>query len=211
MTRNLVPVALLLELKDRYTSESFLWDASQNRQAMLDFAVTYCRESSMNVVHARTLAGEMARQVGAWSVRKQASQNGAVGAAAPPPAARDLHTISLDCWVDTHQLQDSFLWDLNDDQASPEAFARQMASDLGLDGRAAVTIAIAIHRQLAAVRHSRGRGSRASEHAPPLWKSADQAAESGPRLVELDQATRLEREREVQGKGRAPFREGASS
>lgn len=181
MGSDLVPITLLLELKDRYSSDTFLWDARQGAAAMLEFAAGYCRDSAMNQVHAQTLAAEMQRQAEAWTARSLAARDGDGGGGGGPAEAvagrdgagrpRSLCVISLDCWVGTHQLQDSFLWDLGDASASPEGFACQMAQELGLDGRAGLAIAIAIRRQLAA--HTQGRAKQARTHSaahiPSLW------------------------------------------
>lgn len=61
----------------------------------------------------------------------------------------EVYGISLDLRLNDITLQDQFLWDASNVNNSPEAFARQMVTDLGLPAEFVTAIAFSIREQVA--------------------------------------------------------------
>jgi hypothetical protein len=61
----------------------------------------------------------------------------------------EVYGISLDLRLNDITLQDQFLWDASNANNSPESFARQMVTDLGLPAEFVTAIAFSIREQIA--------------------------------------------------------------
>jgi hypothetical protein len=85
----------------------------------------------------------------------------------------EVYGISLDLRLNDITLQDQFLWDASNANNSPESFARQMVTDLGLPAEFVTAIAFSIREQIA---ESRGE----------LWQIQQKLSNDDPGLYLMD-------------------------
>jgi hypothetical protein len=85
----------------------------------------------------------------------------------------EIYGISLDLRLNDITLQDQFLWDASNVNNSPESFARQMVTDLGLPAEFVTAVAFSIREQIA---ESRGE----------LWQIQQKLSNDDPGLYLMD-------------------------
>jgi hypothetical protein len=85
----------------------------------------------------------------------------------------EVYGISLDLRLNDITLQDQFLWDASNINNSPESFARQMVTDLGLPAEFVTAIAFSIREQIA-------------ESRAELWQIQQKLSSDDPGLYLMD-------------------------
>eukprot|EP00117_Sycon_ciliatum_P028550 scpid61358/ scgid22922/ SWI/SNF-related matrix-associated actin-dependent regulator of chromatin subfamily B member 1 len=134
----LVPIRLDLEIENHKLRDTFLWNKNESMITPEQFAELLCDDME--------LPSPLFVQPIANAIRGQVEQHPGDLVAMDEEDRRV--PIKLNIHVGNISLVDQFEWDLSCPHNSPEEFARQLCSDLGLGGEFVSTIAYSIRGQI---------------------------------------------------------------
>ncbi|KAI9594469.1 hypothetical protein BDF19DRAFT_444922 [Syncephalis fuscata] len=147
----LVPVRVDIDQDNFKIRDCFLWNLNEELQTPERFAEIFCDDIDLPAVqYAHTIAAMIRGQLQEYEQVEEAALEDEEARVA----------ITLDLQVGQLYLRDRFEWDLQSD-TPPEAFARQLAADLGIGGEFLPLIAYSIREQLYRYRRDRLYGSGA--------------------------------------------------
>ncbi|KAI8615284.1 hypothetical protein BC830DRAFT_1123401 [Chytriomyces sp. MP71] len=139
----LVPIRLDLEVDGMKLKDSFVWNVKERLVTFKKFAEFLCEDLDIPYsLYGAGIEESMKTQVADF----MATMGGEV------PFDEDTRiVINLDILFNQYHLVDRFEWDLSS-PLTPEAFALQLAQDLGLGSEFPPLVAHAIHEQIARVK-----------------------------------------------------------
>eukprot|EP00243_Klebsormidium_subtile_P001376 TRINITY_DN12378_c0_g1_i2.p1 TRINITY_DN12378_c0_g1~~TRINITY_DN12378_c0_g1_i2.p1 ORF type:complete len:255 (+),score=62.69 TRINITY_DN12378_c0_g1_i2:415-1179(+) len=140
-SENLVPIRIDIEVDGRRLKDAFSWHADEPDSTIQPFAKRLVKEAGLPSVFTHPVAQSIQAQLAEF--RSYEAQ--------PAPAAgvEKIRQIKLEVRVNNTYIEDQFLWDLNNYDSDPEAFAESLARDLEIDDpEVAPAIALAIREQL---------------------------------------------------------------
>ena len=134
-TSELVPMRIDIELEGRRLREFITWETKEPNFTPHTFAEVLCEEQKL----PQTFAKEITRTIEQKLSRYEKYH---------PGNYECLQVIEIEVRVDNLVLRDRFIWDINNLDNSPEAFAQMLCADLGLGGDVAASISNAIREKI---------------------------------------------------------------
>lgn len=154
---NLIPIRLDIEADGQRYKDVFTWNVDDPDTEIAPFVRRLVKDMGLPVVFAHYIAQSMQTQIGDY----RATDN------QRPGLEEKVQMIKLDLRVNRTLIHDQFLWDVNNPDSDPEAFAKRLCEDLELqDPEIAPAIAVSIREQIHEINKqisSSGRDTRISK------------------------------------------------
>jgi len=138
----LIPIRLDMELDGQKLRDYFTWNKNEMLLSPEQFAELLCDDMDLSpITFVPAIAGAIRQQIEAAPVKPCPESD-------PVTPTDQRVIIKLNIHVGNVSLVDQFEWDIAEPQNSPEEFAQQLCTELGLGGEFLTAIAYSIRGQL---------------------------------------------------------------
>lgn len=153
-TSSLVPIRVEFETDTHRIRDCFVWNLRETVIKPESFARTFCMDLDLSLTWVETISNQIKAQLEEYE--GIASMDLGLDGVTDTGMEEDAQSeeipecrviVSIDVQIATYHLMDHIEWDLLS-PLTPEDFARQLCSELGLAGEAIPLIAHAIHEEL---------------------------------------------------------------
>eukprot|EP00897_Mesotaenium_endlicherianum_P009906 jgi/Mesen1/8944/ME000553S08413 len=155
---NLIPIRLDLDIEGIKVKDAFTWHADEPDAEILPFVRRMVKEEELPAYVVPHVVQAIQEQV--LDFRSLEGQEWGL--------EERLQLLKLDLRVNGLYIRDQFLWDVNNPASDPDAFARQLCKDIGIEDRqVAPALSVAIREQIYEIVRMGlgGRESRSSKKA----------------------------------------------
>ena len=131
----LVPMRIDIELEGRRLREFITWESQEPNFTPHFFAEVLCEEQKLPQAFAKEITRTIEQKLSRYEKYH-------------PGNYECLQVLEIEVRVDNLVLRDRLIWDINNLENSPEAFAQMLCADLGLGGDVAASVSNAIREKI---------------------------------------------------------------
>ncbi|OMJ87465.1 hypothetical protein SteCoe_10796 [Stentor coeruleus] len=169
----LVPIRIDIETEGRRFREFITWESKEPHFTPHSFAEIICEEQKL----PQNFVKEITRTVEQKLSRYEKYH---------PGNYECLQVLEIEVRVDNLVLRDRFIWDINNVDNSPEAFAQSLCADLGLGGDVAASVSNAIREKICFYQKQQQKIRTAPEAIKEIYREKPEEWEPKLRIMNME-------------------------